>query len=367
MPDPKEPVQVEDNLSSSIDEMMAEDADMYEDAGDDGDVDGDSGDGADAGPTVGGKGDDATGEEPSLPMQLPTQQTPEQPAYDPNNPKGFARVGSLFADAEGNIVTRDGRVMAAKGEPARHWANMSRQATQGEHFKKQNEALTRQIDGNKQLLSSAKELADLPQKLGLSREDYNEGVGLIAQWNRDPLSVARDIVSRTLARGFNASDILGKSAGDALEMGAIRQLINEVMRPQQQREQTEQRTTEERQRAQASYDSFISKYPDSAPHGDAIAQLMRDAGLSAVEAYHEVRFFAVQNGLDFSQPLGPQVAAANARAQQRNGNAAPQGRTQRAPMIPGNGGGRGNLTTETNYADASSSWTDILNSVMRQS
>lgn len=366
LPDPREPVDNEPEELSPIDEMLEDEgAEFYEDDDDTGgDVDGgDTGsDGSDAPPSRTQPTD-----EPSLPMALPQQPAPGQPTYDPNNPKGFARVGSLFADAEGNIVTRDGRVMAAKGEPARHWSNMSRQAAQGEHFKKQNEALTRQIDGSRELLTTAKELADLPTKLGLSREDYNEGIQLVAKWNQDPLTVARDIVQRTLARGFNASDILGKSAGDALEMGAIRHLINEVVAPQRQREATEQKTLQERQQAQQSYDSFISRYPDAAPHGDAIAALMREQKLSATEAYHEVRYFALQNGLDFNEPLGPQVAAANARAQQRE-PVAPQGRTHRAPLIPGNGGGnRANLTTETNFADASSSWSDILNSVMRQS
>lgn len=375
-PDPREPNSNDSNIERSneaftdaIDEMMEEEGAEYYDAGDDGDSGADTGaDDTETGAVREKRTQVDAQDEPALPMQLPQQQPPQQPAYDPNNPKGFARVGSLFADADGNIVTRDGRVMAAKGEPARHWSNMSKQAAQGEHFKKQNEALTRQIDGSRQLLQSAKELADLPTKLGLSREDYNEGVQLIAQWNRDPLTVARDIVSRTLARGFNATDIMGKSAGDALEMGAIRALINEVVAPQRAREAQETATTQQRQAAQTAYDDFLSRYPDSAPHGDAIAALMREQKISATEAYHEVRYFALENGLDFTQPLGPQVAAASARAQQRPNGAVPQVRTQRAPMVAGNGGGnRDNLTNETNFAPADSSWGDILNSVMRNS
>lgn len=368
LPDPREPVDAEPEELSPIDEMLEDEgAEYYDEPDDTGADDGSSDTGTDRGADPVNQTRQTGTDEPSLPMALPTQPAPGQPQYDPNNPKGFARVGSLFADAEGNIVTRDGRVMAAKGEPARHWSNMSRQAAQGEHFKKQNEALTRQLDTNKDLINSAKELADLPTKLGLSREDYNEGIQLVAKWNQDPLTVARDIVQRTLARGFNASDILGKSAGDALEMGAIRHLINEVVAPQRAREQRENATVQERQQAQASYDSFISRYPDAAPHGDAIAALMREQKLSATEAYHEVRYFALQNGLDFTEPLGPQVAAANARAQQHP-VPAPQGRTRHAPLVPGNGGGnRSNLTSEPNFADPSSSWSDILNSVMRQS
>lgn len=369
VPNTGEP-QIDDDteVQSGIDDILDEDADMYEDGDDNDEPDGGD-DAGDSGSRSGDDGGDPTrqGAEPTLPMALPVGHAPQPAAYDPDNPKGFARVGSLFADKDGNIVTRDGRVMAAKGEPARHWSNLSKQAAQATTAERRAEALDRQIQSQKGLIEAAKELNDLPNRMGISREDYNTGVQLIAQWNRDPLTVARDIVQRTLARGFNASDILGKNAGDALEMGAIRRLIDEAVGPQRQREQVEQLTQRQRVQAQEAYDGFMSKYPDSAPHADAIAALMNNQKLSAAEAYHEVRYFAAQNGLDFSQPLGPQVAARQARAQQPV-DAAPQGRTYRAPMVAGNGSGnRNNLNSDTQYASADSTWGDIINSVMRNS
>lgn len=355
-----------DGVMDNIDSMLDEDADMYDDGdsagdGDAGDASGDDSVGSDS-----GHGVSAAGEEPPLPMQLPEARAPQQPAYDPENPKGFTRVGSLFADKDGNIVTRDGRVMAAKGEPARHWSALSKQAGQATAFQRQAETLNRQIEQNKQLIDSAKELADLPNRLGVSREDYNLGVGLIAQWNQDPLTMCREMVAKTMARGFNATDIIGKEAGNAIEMSALRQLINEATAGQRQREEIDRTVAQQRTVAQERYDAFMSRYPDAGPHADAIADLMNSRKLSAEEAYHEIRFFSLQHGLDFSQPLGPQVAA----RQQNNAPPAPQpnGRTQRAPMVNGGGGGsRDHLTNNTVYADANSSWGEILNSVINQS
>lgn len=354
-----------DDVLDNIDSMLDEDAEMYDDgdAGVDAGVGDDTGDGDSGGD---GSVQSRASDEPPLPMAMPDARAPAQPAYDPDNPKGYARVGSLFADKDGNIVTRDGRVMAAKGEPARHWSNLSRQAAQATAFQKQADTLNRQIEQNKPLIEAAKELADLPNRLGVSREDYNLGVQLIAQWNQDPLTMCREMVAKTMARGFNATDIIGKEAGNAIEMSALRQLINEATAGQRQREEMDRTVAQNRGVAQQRYDAFMGRYPDAGPHADAIADLMASRKISAEEAYHEIRFFSLQHGLDFSQPLGPQVAA----RQQNNAPPAPQpnGRTQRAPMVNGGGGGsRDHLTNNTVYADANSSWSEILNSVITQS
>ena len=143
-------------------------------------------------------------------------------------------------------------------------------------------------------------LLRLPNRIGISHEDYNEGVALLGQWSKDPVGVAREVVSRTLAMGHNVTDILGNSAGDALEMGAVRQLINEATRGQRQQEEVSTAQVIQQTQARQQYDQFVMRYPDAETHGDAIANLMNTQQLSAVEAYHEVKHFALRNGLDFN-------------------------------------------------------------------
>jgi hypothetical protein len=173
------------------------------------------------------------------------------------------------------------------------------------------------------------------------------------------------MVAKTMARGFNATDILGKEAGNAIEMTALRNMLNEATADQRQRAEMDRTVAENRRNAEIGYQQFISKYPDAHQHGDVIANLMNDKRISAVEAYHELRYFAAQEGLDFNFPLGPQLANKERMMQQRM---QPNRQTQRAPMVAGNGGGnRDHLTSETHFADANASWGDILNTVMRQS
>lgn len=309
--------------------------------------------------------DDApdTGPEPELPLEQPEQ--PSRPGTDPANPNGYTRVGHLFADKAGNIVNSQGRVIAAKGEAARHWVNMSKQAGQAQQLARQLELQRNETQRHGDLIARAREVAELPQRLGISPQDYNEGVALLANWNKDPVGVAREVVSRTLAMGHNVTDILGNSAGNALEMGAIRQLINEATRGQRQQEQTTAARQQQEQQGRQQYEQFVMRYPDAETHGDAIANLMNTHQLSAVEAYHEVRNFATKHGLDFSHPLAPQIQ--QTRAQQSNGNGQRSPQTQRAPMVNGASGGRSTMTTETEYADPNTDWSSILNSVLRDS
>jgi hypothetical protein len=302
--------------------------------------------------------------EPELPLEDTSAGQQQQP-IDPQNPNGYTRVGHLFADKAGNIVNSQGRIIAAKGEAARHWVNMSKQAGQAQNLQRQLQVSQNEIQRHGDLIARAREVAELPQRLGISHEDYNEGVALLAQWGKDPVGVAREVVSRTLAMGHNVTDILGNSAGNAVEMGALRQLINEATRGQRQQEQMTAAQHQQREQSQQQYESFIMRYPDAETHGDAIANLMNTHQLSAVEAYHEVKHFALRNGLDFNYPLAPQIH--QARAQQPNGNGQRQPQTRRAPMVNGASGGRSQMTTETEYADPNTDWSSILNSVLRDS
>jgi len=348
---PGEPTDLEKN----IDAVLENDGADYGDedfASEDGDTEEEELDTTDEGPELPDSGDE---EEPELPLDT----RPDARQADPENPKGFQRVGKLFADGKGNIVNKNGKIMATAGEAARHWMDMSRQVAAIPNLQRQVSHLNQQAQQNVGLLEKARDIASLPQKLGLNESDFNEAMGILAKWRSDPVGTARDVVSRTIALGHNVSDILGRDAGDALEMGAIRQLVNEMTRGQRERESNEAAATQRNNAIVARYNSFMARYPDAAVHEQSIAHLMNTHGLQPEEAYHEVKYFALQHNLDFTQPLGPQI-----QARQRNGNG--QRSTRRAPMVPSGGRMNNNTATEPNMADANSSWSQILSTVMRE-
>lgn len=310
---------------------------------------------------------------PGQQQQPDTQQQPNVPGRVPNTPaqqpngqqqqkQELKRVGSQFADGKGNIVDKDGKVLARAGEGARLWQEASRANARATNFERQLNDANRQLAEQRQIIQAAREIAEMPQKMGISREDYNEGIALMAKWRADPVGVAREIVARTLTFGHNVSDILGKSAGDALEMKAITNLVRQTTAPIQQQQQQEAAARQQNETAQRAYNTFVANHEFAEVHADAIAALM-GKGIAPETAYYQIEAFALRNGLDFSQPLGPQVDAARSN----NGQRPPQPQVQQQQRAIPNGG-RGSerqVATEPAMADANDDWGSILNSVMR--
>lgn len=307
--------------------------------------------------------DKDTREPGQVPVTKPGQV--QQPGADQNNPLGLKRVGAQFADGKGNIVDKDGKIVARAGESARLWQEASRANAQVSNLTRQLTQMQRERDTGKQLLESAKEIAELPQKLGISKEDYNEGITLLSNWNKNPVGVAREIVARAVALGYNVSDIVGKTAGDAVELKSITHLVNQATAPLREQQEAKARETEATRKANEAYEQFLNTYPEAELHGNEIANLM-NKGRSATEAYYQVKMFAMENGLDFEAPLGPQVAAL---VETRRSGGQRNTEQRRTPASLGPGNGRGNesqMTTQPEMADANDDWGSILNSVMRQ-
>lgn len=298
--------------------------------------------------------------EQSMQGQEPTVDAPgSQQQVPADNPNNFKRVGAQFADGRGNIVNKDGKIIARAGESARHWQTASRALAQVDNLNRQMNVLQNERQQYQQIIAQAKEISELPQKLGVTREDYNEGMTLMSKWRADPVAVAREIVARTLTFGYNVTDILGKEAGDALEMKAIAQLVQQSTAPIRHQAEQETRQQQVQQQATQQYDAFVAKYEHADVHADAIANMMNQ-GLQPVEAYFRVREFAISNGLDFTQPLAPQVAQMQ---QRHNGQRTTDQQRRTAPMVAGNG--RGTQTMMTNdpaMASADDDWGSILRS-----
>ena len=311
-------------------------------------------------------------QQPAQPRQVevPPAQQPvvpgRVPAVDPNNPLNLKRVGAQFADGKGNIVDKDGKVLAKAGGEARLWQEASRANAQVRNLTRERDNLMRERERNTAVLENARKIAEMPQRLGVTKEDFNEGITLMGRWKADPVGVAREIVARTLTFGYNVTDILGKNAGDALEMKAITQLVNQTTAPMRQQQEHAAAQQQNMARAEEQYTAFVAKYPDAELHAEAIANLMNNSKVNAEVAYYQVKSFALENGLDFTQPLGPQIAARRA-GQQAPEPHGQQQRIQRAPMHVASGrGSEAQLTNQQEQANAGDDWGDILSSVLRK-
>lgn len=276
---------------------------------------------------------------------------------DPKKDKGEIRLRAdgTHVDAQGNIVDpRDGTIIARAGSERRWYERHARAEAQVSQVQKENVALKTQMETHQWLNG-------VPQRFGLQEEEVQNALALAAVYKQNPVEAARELVEMALAQGHNVSDILGKDAGNALEMGAVRQMIEERLAPLvTTHKQTEQQT--ERQRnAEMQLQKFIVDHEHSDLHITVLDRMIGDnPELSPEKAYYELKLFCAQKGFDFSRPLQPQLQEAMQRA---NGPAPAQ------PPRRGLPNGRTASMSQREVGDTlqvepATSWSDIIKSSM---
>jgi len=290
------------------------------------------------------------------------QQRQTKKTNDPKKEKGEIRLLSngMHVDAQGNVVDpRDGTIIARAGSERRWYEKHARAESQVQQVSKEVETLRTQ-------LQTQEWLNGVPQRFGLNHEDVQNALALAAVYKQNPVEAARELVEMALATGANVTDILGKDAGNALEMGAVKQMIEERLSPlinshKQTEEQTNRRT-----QAEAKMKQFIDDHEYSELHLPVLDRMMGDnPDLSPEKAYYELKLFCARNDFDFSIPLQPQLQA---RKQQQQRGERPTREQQPAPRRGLPNGRTANMSQrevgDTMQAEPSTSWADIIKSSM---
>lgn len=323
-------------------------------------------------------GSDASDDDSDGQLQLPlsNERQPDKPADKSTKGKTDANVGpdgkplvkeaitrtpnGLFTNAKGDIVDpRDGVVIARAGSERRLFEKNMRMARDASEKDTRIEELTRQ---NKDIQF----LNNVPQQYGLDTADVQHALALAAVFKKNPVEAARNLVELALQQGHNVSDILGKDAGDALEMRAVKQMLDERLAPLTQQRTQQSEADAQKATAQRAMESFIDEHEHSDLHLPVLDRMIGDnPQLTPEKAYYELRLFCANKGLDFTKPLAPQIAAL-----QQNGRSAQNGNRQptRNGSLPN---GRGTTQQHRPMDDAEQydprqSWDDIIRSLNRK-
>lgn len=286
----------------------------------------------------------------------------QQPAQNAEAHKPVTRHGSgNFLDKAGNIVTSDGKIIAKAGSERRQFERFTKLA--GDHQKTSQQA--QQLE---QQLREINFLNNVPRQYNLSNEDVAQGLEIARRLKAgDVLGIAREFVAMAAAKGVNISQIVGEKAGDAIDMVALRAMIDERLAPimQSQRQSTE--TSEVERQAVQNYERFVSDNEYADIHGDVIVAAAQRNGTSLQVAYNQTRDFAIRNGFDFSIPLGPQIEARQQQLQQQQQR--PPSQTQQRPLPSGSASTRGNVVEPPTpqFADPNDDWASIIRNAMKNS
>jgi len=234
------------------------------------------------------------------------QQGNRQSVNPAHTPRAYGKAFKW--DTQGNVVLAStGEIIAPIGAARKSFERMLPIIS----------AAQTEADKYRGMYESAAESNAIASKLNLAPEEYAIGARIMATFKADPKKAIAFLVSEAQNNGVDVSD-LGVGGGGGLSVQAIRNAVKEIVEEQikpfsfiaQDRESqlAEQEATNE---ASNVVNDFLDSTPDAEVHMDSIARIMnaKPGQVSLSEAYWILNAHAHKNGLDWTKPLGPQIAA----------------------------------------------------------
>jgi hypothetical protein len=240
--------------------------------------------------------------------------------------------GQVRYDQAGNVIDARGNVVAPAGRGRRL-------DEQNRRYRGLLEAKDKELQQAQIAIAEAKYLNGAPQSLGLSADETAAALDMMALFKNNPGQLVQIVMAEAQAKGVDLNKLLGQNMG-SVQTDAIKKMLDERLGPLDKAFKNQAAEEKVNQAVMSRYNGFLTKYPDADPHQDAIANLMRTQGLNEVEAYFRVREFALRNGLNFEEPLGPQLGNLVQQRQQPGQQA-----SRRRPIVNGRAP-NGNQMTE---------------------
>jgi hypothetical protein len=327
------------------------------DLGDDvGEVDSGSQSGSD---TQGSSNEGRSSAQPSGEVRggQPQQQQPQQPVRrrhdglveqpNPNNPNSRDLVDPV-----------SGRVVAQGGIERRIYEDAQRTMRENNSLKQQIQGLSNQVRGAAQVVQEA-------QRLGVAPDDQLIAVRVMSDFMRDPVKTLQALVEEVKSKGYQIP-FLNEGVSQGMDMAALSRMIDGKLAPIMTERQAQQQQVQVRQQVERDLDQFLQDNQEANSNLDVLGEMLQaQPGLPLPQAWTMMIRWAHQNGLDWTQPLKPQIAG------MRQQQTTPQQPTETRRPLPQrsaspqgaqriNGAGSGQQFSE------SSSWTDIIRSAMEE-
>lgn len=291
--------------------------------------------------------------------------TPVNKGQQQQNPELRPLRNGMQQDAAGNLFDANGAMVARAGSERRLYERNARMGTMLDESNTRVQQLEQQI-------ATLQQHDAVQRQYGLTPDDLTAGLPIIGEFKRDPLSAARRVVEMVASMGYNISDILGKDAGDAIELKAVSRMLDERLKPLNalsQKEENARREQENNRAAEQQVARFFEQHENAEMHAADIDRLLGlRPELTPERAYYELRFFAQKEGLDWNKPLAPQLherMQSGQGAQSDNVHRQQQPTRQDPPMPNGFSRNAQRPIADSEYDDANSDWSDIIDSAMR--
>jgi hypothetical protein len=209
------------------------------------------------------------------------------------------------------------------------------------HFESWQFEKSRRISAQNELNTEKQRAANLEKELNTVKDTLKQlnvgdptqvssAIRLYRDLSSNPVGTVKTLLAELKAMGHTIDGI-----GSGVDTNAINMILEEKLKGLQPSASQE----DFGKIAQDETVAFLTKYPDAATHEFELAQLVeKNPNMSLEEIYFGLRQAVIDNGLDWSKPLQPQVqarkSAMNTQDQQPQGG-------QQPPLPNGHGGGGG--------------------------
>tara|TARA_R110002051_G_scaffold310251_2_gene383262 strand:- start:1780 stop:2745 length:966 start_codon:yes stop_codon:yes gene_type:complete len=243
-------------------------------------------------------------------------------------------------DAQGNVV-------AAGGKERRFYETAQRERTRADTAERDKLSLQGQLD-------AINKAGSVSTQYNLTPEEVTTGAQLISAWKKNPVETLQYMLTQAQASGHNVDAI---SSGGT-DMSAVKQMLDTALKPFTDERQSRVDTQTANDQAKQVFDSFNTKYPDSAAHHNSLARLItKDPTLTPEAAYLTLRNYYLEKGLDWTKSLevlqqehtASQTSAQNTQQQLPDGNVS-----------------SGNVRDTESVADINTSSDDIIRQAMAE-
>lgn len=273
--------------------------------------------------------------------------------------KQVARGADDIVDAQGNVIARAGaeRRIFEKAIPFVEGKYRERLA-QGDQAQQQLRQIAPRLQQAEMQVQAYQQADRTAEQFKLTPQDRSLAYNLLASYRQDPSKTLQFMIAEAAKSGISIDGLT-----NGLDTQVMQRMLDDRLAPvlgpiqqQQQQHAEQQRLSRE---VESDVETFRTQYPDATPHHADIAKLLNaDHRMSPERAYWELKNYASQHGLDFNQPLGPQVYARQ------------QGQTRDNAQRPLPGGfsqarNAGPVQSTTDYANMSTR--DIVRMSLRES
>jgi hypothetical protein len=228
---------------------------------------------------------------------------------------------------------------------------------------RENNALKTRVAGLENALRQSNEVIQEAARLGVAPQDQMIAIRVMSDFMRDPVRTLQALVEEVKSKGYPIP-FLTEGVSQGMDMNALSRMIDAKLAPITQREQMSQQQQQARQQANRDLDAFLEENQEAHANLDVLGEMLQaQPGLPLPSAYTKMIRWAHENGLDWTQPLKPQIVALRQQAAvtpQQDTRPLPGRSVNRQTAQRMNGAGSGQQFSE------SASWADIIRSAIEE-